>query len=484
MRSLLRGTEIIDMGLHLTGSPRKLDSALLKRWVVLGMSLSLSGFAQTGPAKSNPKDHLQTADEYYVQGRFPLAEQELRGVLRESPQNSAANEMLALVLSAQGRDAEATAFFEKAVKADPTSQKAHENLAANYAKNGKNALAEVEFKKLVRLDPGNFDLNHNFGEFYVKLGQLSNAIPLLQAAQHLKPADYTNGYDLALGLMMLGRLAEAQEQLETLLTIKESSELHSMLAEVYEKRNMFLPAAQQFQRAAQMDPTEDTVVAWGAELLRHSNLQEAEQVFNSGVKLYPQSWAMNTGLGITEHMLGEDADATKTLLHAADLNSADPRSYTFLAVIDRVPAGLMPEVTSRFQQYAQQYPKRAQAQFLYAANLWRADEMLNQTKNSDRIEALLKTAVALDPKLADAHTQLGILYARRGEYNRAAAEFELTIKLAPNQATAHYHLGQALIRLGQKEQGDEQIQIFRKLHSQQKDDIVIAFLMTRQDQAK
>jgi len=70
----------------------------------------------------------------------------------------------------------------------------------------------------------------------------------------------------------------------------------------------------------------------------------------------------------------------------------------------------MPEVTSRFQQYAQQYPKRAQAQFLYAANLWRADEMLNQTKNSDRIEALLKTAVALDPKLADAHTQLGHPY--------------------------------------------------------------------------
>jgi hypothetical protein len=52
------------------------------------------------------------------------------------------------------------------------------------------------------------------------------------------------------------------------------------------------------------------------------------------------------------------------------------------------------------------------------------------------------------------------------------------------KATAHYHLGQALIHLGQKEQGDEQIQIFRKLRSQQKDDIVIAFLMTKQNQAK
>jgi Tfp pilus assembly protein PilF len=448
------------------------------------MCLISPGSAQTTPANDSLKDHLQIADQYYSQGRFPLADQELRSILAASPQNYPANEMLALVLSAEGKDKEATAFFERAVKADPASRRARENLAANYAKVGKNELAEAEFKKLFASDPGNFDLNHNFGEFYVKLRELSKAIPLLQVAQRLKPDDYSNGYDLALGLLMLNRLPEAQEQLEALLRIKETADLHSLLAEVYEKRQMFLPAAQQYQRAAQLDPNEDTVVAWGAELVRHGNLKEAEQVFNSGVKLYPQSWRMNTGLGITQHVLGEDGDAIRTLIRAADLNPSDPRSYSFLQIIEQVPADLMPEVTSRFRQYAQQYPQRAQAQYLYAANLRRADEVLNQTENSGTIESLLKTAIALDPKLADAHTQLGILYARRGEYDRAAAEFEQTIKLDPDQATAHYHLGQALIHLGQKQPGDEQLRIFRKLHAEQKDDIVMAFLMTRHDQAK
>ncbi len=462
----------------------RLDSALLRRFFALGLCLSVSGSAQTVPAPKSLKDQLQSADEYYSQGRFPLAEHELRSVLAESPQNYAGNEMLALVLSAEGKDTDATAFFERAVKAEPASRQARENLAANYAKCGKNTLAEAEFKRLVAADPGNFDLNHNFGEFYAKLGELSKAVPLLEAAQRLKPGDYANGYDLALGLMMLGRLAEAQERLEGLLRIKETADLHSLLAEVYEKRQMFLPAAQQFQRAAQLDPTEDTVVAWGAELLRHGNLKEAEQVFNSGVKLYPQSWRMNTGLGITQHVLGDDGDAIRTLIRAADLNPADPRSYSFLKIIDQVPADLMPEVTSRFRQYAQQYPERAEGQYLYAASLWRADEVLNQTEDSGRIESLLKTAIALDPKLAEAHTQLGILYARRGEYTRAAAEFEQTIKLDPGQATAHYHLGQVLIHLGQKETAEEQLKVFRKLHAEQKDDVVMAFLMTRQDQGK
>lgn len=467
------------MGLHPTDPLSKLTSPLAKRGVVLCVFLGWSVFAQTVSApKISPTDRLQIAEEYYSQKRFPQAEEEVRSVLLEYPKSGAANEMLALVLSAEGRDVEATAFFEQAVKADPSSQKIRENLAANYAKCGKKALAEMEFKRLVSLDPGNFDLNHNFGEFYVKFGEISKAIPLLENAQQLKTDDYGNGYDLSLALLMLNRLVEAQQHLEALLVIRETSELHSMLAEVYEKRGMFLQAAQHFQRAAQMDRSEDTIVAWGSELLRHSNLMEAEQVFSSGVGLYPQSWRMYTGLGITEHLLGHAGDAAKALLRAVDLNPTDPRSYSFLAIIDP-PADLMPEAASRFRQYAQQFPKRAQAQFLYAANLWQADELLNQTTNSGKIESLLRTAVALDPKLADAHMQLGILYARRGEYNRAAAEFEQTIRLDPAQATAHYHLGLALVHLGQKERGDEELKTFRKLHSERKEDVVVAFLMTQ-----
>ena len=90
--------------------------------------------------------------------------------------------------------------------------------------------------------------------------------------------------------MMSGRSTEAQDQIQTLLAVKETSELHSILAEVYEKQNKFLLAAKEYQRAAQMDPTEGAIFDWGAELLRHKNLQEAAQVFESGVNLYPQSW--------------------------------------------------------------------------------------------------------------------------------------------------------------------------------------------------
>jgi Tfp pilus assembly protein PilF len=428
---------------------------------------------------------LERAESYYTRQQFAQAESELRGLLLDVPRNYSANELLGLVLAAESRDAEATSFFENAVYANPASVPARESLAANYAKRNKNALAEAEFKTLVRLHPKNFDLQHNLGEFYVNLGKIATAVAPLKAAGALKPTDYANGYDLALAEIMSGQLTEAQAQIQTLLSVKDTSELHSMLAEVYEKQNKFLLAAKEYQNAVQIDPTEDAIFDWGAELLGHSNLQESAQVFGSGVKLYPQSWRMNIGLGQSQHLLGHDQDAVKAFVNAVHLDPAYPQSYFFLAMLDRVPASQFAEVTAIFERYAQNNPKEAQAQLYYATNLWQTDEATNQTTNLEKIESLLKNAVALDPKLAQAHMQLGVLYFHREDYPRAAAEFERTVKLDRALAVAHYRLGQALTRVGQKKQAAQELETYRKLHSTQKEeDPVVAFLLTRQDKPK
>jgi Tfp pilus assembly protein PilF len=456
----------------------------------IGLCFSASALADSLQAAvpkvaDNVKNGLAAAESYYTQQQYAQAEAELHALLLQTPRNDSANELLGLVLTSEGRDADATPFFENAVRMSPASVPARENLAANYAKRNKNMLAEMEFKTLVRLDPKNFDLQHNCGEFYINLGKIAEAVVPLKAAQQLRPTDYSNGYDLSLAEMMSGRLVEAETQVQSLLALTETSELHSVLAEVYEKQNKFLLAAKEYQRAAQMDPTEGSVFDWGAELLRHKNLQEAAQVFESGVNLYPQSWSLNTGLGLARHMLGNDQDAVNPLVHTVDLNTADPRSYFFLATLGRIPADQSTLVTARFERYARENPKLAQAQLYYATNLWQRDEASNETTNAEKIEWLLKKAIALDPRLAQAHMQLGVLYSRRGDYPRAAAEFEREIKLDPALAAAHYRFAQALSRMGQKKQSAQELETFRKLDSaSQEEDTVVAFLLTRQDKPK
>jgi tetratricopeptide (TPR) repeat protein len=184
-------------------------------------------------------------------------------------------------------------------------------------------------------------------------------------------------------------------------------------------------------------------------------------------------------------MLGNDQDAVNPLVHAVDLSAADPRSYFFLATLGRVSADQSNQVTARFERYARENPTLAQAQLYYAINLWQTDATSNETTNEEKVERLLTRAVALDPRLAQAHMQLGILYSRRGDYAHAAAEFERTIKLEPALAAAHYRLAQALSRLGQKKQAAGELETFRKLDSAAKEeDTVVAFLLTRLDKPK
>ena len=72
--------------------------------------------------------------------------------------------------------------------------------------------------------------------------------------------------------------------------------------------------------------------------------------------------------------------------------------------------------------------------------------------------------MALDPRLADAHLQLGILYHDQHRDQDAIQEFQAAIRLKPDAPDAHYHLAQAYLRTGDQERGQEELRLYDKLH--------------------
>lgn len=411
---------------------------------------------------------LQAAEAAYEKQQFKQAEDILKGVLARFPKDYAANELMGLVLTAEGKDAAASPFFKAAVQAAPSSAPARGNLAANLAQLHENSLAEQEFRSALNLEPGNYDLNHNLGEFYIGLGKISSAIPYLREAQRLKPASYNNGYDLALAELKVGMLAEAEAHIQALLKVQETAELHSLLGDVWEKQGKFVAAATQLQRAAQMEPSEANLFDWGAELLRHQTPEPAIPVFSRGVELYPRSWRMQAGLGVSLYMEGFNDRAVEALCRAIDIDPADSRPYFFLArVLPAVPPALVSQVSERFERYVKAQPKSAQARFYYALSLWNSAAGDAETANRAKVEALVREALALDPKFADAHLQLGIIYSEQQNYAEAVREYRRTLELNPSLYVAHYRLGQALVRLGDEAGGEQELLIWRQQRSRQ-----------------
>ena len=420
----------------------------------------------TGAQNPRLEREFQAAVAQYDSGHFPEAAQRLESLVHEVPQSFEVHELLGLVYSAQSQDAKASPHLQSAVRLKPASASARTNLAANLMRLGKAELAGVEFRRAAELDPGNFDTNHNLGEFYVHSGKVAAAVPFLGRAQKIDPSSYDNGYDLSLAYVLTGKLADARQLVQDLLKKRNTAELHNLLGEIEEKDGKFVEAANEYETAAHMDPSESNLFDWGSELLIHRTLGPAIEVFQHATDRYPKSPRLVIGLGMALYSRGNYDEAVKALLQGADLDPSDPSCYLFLSKAYDSSPSQANEVIERFRRFAELQPRNARASYYYAMGLWKGKRAQDPDLNLQQIEALLKSAIALDPKLAEARLQLGNLYSDQGKYAESVPEYEKALQLSPDLADAHYRLGQAYVRTGDKERAQQQFQVYQQLRAE------------------
>ncbi len=432
----------------------------------MALAVSLPAAVRASGQNERLDREFQAAVAQYESGRYTEAAAALEALLRDVPQSFEVHELLGLTYSALSQDAKAGPHLEKAVRLKPDSASARMNLAIHLVQSGKLQPAEAEFKKALQLEPQNYDANHNLGELYVRAGKVPAAVPYLEQAQRINPAAGDNGYDLALAYIVTNRLADARPLLQGLLKQKDSAELHNLLAEVEEKDGKFVAAANEYELAAHLDPSESNLFDWGSELLLHRTLDAAIQVFQNAAERYPDSPRVAIGLGIAYYSRGNYDDAVKSLLHAADLAPADPRVYLFLSRAYDSSPGQAAEVIERFHRFAELQPGNGRAQYYYAMSLWKGKRAQDPNLDLTQIGALLKKSTALDPALAEAHLQLGNLYSDQQKYADSIPEYQRALELNSDLADAHYRLGQAYVRSGEKDRAQEQFQVYQKLREQ------------------
>jgi tetratricopeptide (TPR) repeat protein len=409
---------------------------------------------------------FQTAVSQYEAGQYAGAAAQLERLLPRLPNSFDVHELLGLVYSAQSQDAKANEHFERAVRLKPGSAEARTNLATSFMHLGKLAPAEAEFRKAVSLSPRDFEANHDLGEFYVRAGKLAEAASFLAQAQRTNPASYGNGYDLSLAYLLTERTSDARQLVNGLLKRKDTAELHNLLGEIEEKDGKFVPAANEFEAAAHMDPSESNLFDWASELLLHRTLDPAIEVFQHAAERYPKSPRLAIGLGMALYSRGNYDEAVRSLLRASDLTPSDSRSYLFLSkAYDSSPVHAE-EVIERFRRFADLQPQNPQAPYYYAMSLWKGKRAEDATLDISQIESLLKKSIALDPNFAEAHLQLGNLYSDQKKYVESIPEYVKALESDSGLADAHYRLAQAYVHTGQKDRAQEQLQVYQQLRAQ------------------
>jgi tetratricopeptide (TPR) repeat protein len=219
-----------------------------------------------------------------------------------------------------------------------------------------------------------------------------------------------------------------------------------------------------------MEPNEQNMFNWGAELLLHQTFAPAVEVFKAGTQRYPQSAQLHDGLGIAFYGAGHMDEAAEAFLRASDLTPADPLPLTFLGkACDGASTNLATQIRSRLQSFIAHDSQSAELKYYLAVCSWKGNQIDSKPELANEIESLLKHATMLDPNFDDAYLQLGNFYSEQRRYEEAIVQYERGLKANASSATIHYRLGQALARSGSGTRAQEEFEIFERLRKSESD---------------
>ena len=348
---------------------------------------------------------------------------------------------------------------------------------------------EQSLRELAKRQPDDFGVNHQLGQLLIAAGRAPEAIPFLERAAARDPANYENSYDLALANAEAGNYAIARDEATKLLATHDQADLHHLLADVDEKLGDSLGAVRQYQRAAELDPSESHLFDWGAELLSHHAAEPAMEVFSRGNRLFPGSARILLGLGAASFARGDYEEAVQRICSASDLNPNDSIPYQFLGKIEEAENQANPDLVERLHRYVTLQPDSADANYYYALGLWKLRSSAHDKGSVTEVESLLKTAIEINPQHAAAALQLGIVHSERGAYKEAISDYCRALDADPGMEEAHYRLAQAYRQTGNAEKAKEELRLYGQLaeESEQKQDRerhqIKQFVYTLRDQS-
>jgi len=324
---------------------------------------------------------------------------------------------------------------------------------------------EKKLRAAVAAAPESFSANHQLGAFCLNLADYKAAVPPLKAAYLLDPADRANEHDLALALSGVGEYKAAREHVERLLAAKDEADLRRLAAEIDEQLGDPLSAVREDEQAVHLDHSEQNYFAWGSELLLHRAVWQAVDVFRQGTKAYPQSSRLLTALGTALFAGARYDEAAEKLCAASDLDPANPEPYTFMGNADIAAPDPLPCVESKLARFVTQHPESAQANYLLAM------AVLKRHEQSEKAEVLFKEAVRLDPQLAEAYLQLGILAASQHNYPEAMSYYQKAIVTNPKLGEAHYRLGVIYDRSGKPDLAKQEFKLHEDIEKEQAEEV-------------
>ena len=352
--------------------------------------ICLAIFVAPSLAQNTTAARLHRAAHFLSAGHLERAEGELQMVLRDSPKEYRALDLLGVARILQHRPADAETLFQRAIQSKPDFAGAHAHLGLLYLQTSRDDEAVPELEAAVHLDPSRTDasaaLVHIFqhhAQAAASSGNWKQALGLLIHARKLAPGNPDVQFEFATAAFQMSLLQDAVDGFLATLSLREDDPIAVYgLGRAYGGLGKLEEARQQFARYIVLRPDDAAgYCSLGMTLAALDRQDEARTQFEKSISIAPGQTEAYFQLGILELHANNGESATTNLQRVLD---RDPRHAGALSALGRL----------EFEQ-----------------------------KNYTQAAEFLQRAVASDDTLMEAHYYLGLTYARMGK--KAEAQLEL-----------------------------------------------------------
>ncbi len=360
-----------------------------------------------------------------------------------------------------GNFQQAEALARQVLSEDPRSIHAHMILGVLAAQNKQWEASNRHFQAVVRLDPSN-----PHGYFYLGQAKLYQR-QWEQAAQYFAKAlerRYPDGERLAVEMALAqSEAGRPQQALDTLRTIQPPAEgplaaqYHAATAFAQERLNQPRLALEAIRRARDLDDSNPQY--WEFLISTLLSTDQTRAALGEAIraqKRLPDHPDIQFLFGLTSYYVTE---SPLTKLALRNLREAEPDSARVLLV-----EGLL----YRKQGHAQEATRALQS----AAQRGVPDSHLllgilcKEAGDYEGAGREYREAERLNPRNGQVLLELGKLFLIRGELNEARARLERAHEYMPANPAVHYQLGLLYRRLGETEKAEQHLRLYRELDAE------------------
>lgn len=260
------------------------------------------------------------------QGRWDLAEEELRFVLDRNPTFPRAHSNLSQVLRRKGDMDNALIEAEKAIDVEPTRARGYLNKAWSLIELKRVDEAQVWFEKAIAVEPDN-EIGHlNLADHYRRIRQLDLAVKHYRLALDIKPNLSRIYANLAGTLGDLGRWNEAETVTQKALSFNSKDGIAlGYIGYIALHRGQYERARKYYDAAFAVDPTYFRYYIGHARIAMYEKrLDDAQNLLSQALKANPRWWDTYKFQGDLALLRGDRDSAMKLYEQSNKLNSNAP----------------------------------------------------------------------------------------------------------------------------------------------------------------